>query len=225
LFTASSDETRPTLTGINFVNSEEELLMVATDGFRLSLIKEKTQGEIPSMIVPSDFLQEIMKNMKDIKKIGFAFSRNENIVKFTLGDDEYYTRLIEGDFPPFERVILTESKTKIKLDRAELIRNVKLISIFARDFSSVVICDFTKDGLTIQPKKEANDENKAFQEIDFEGDPQRVAFNFKFLLDLLNHIDEKTITIEILRPDAPVAFKLDKKPEFLHIIMPVRIQE
>lgn len=225
LFTASSDDTRPVLTGINFVNAESELLMVATDGFRLSMIKKKTMGEIPSMIVPSDFLQEVIKSMKEVKEIGFAFSREEKIVKFTVGNDEYYSRLIEGEFPPFERVLLTETKTKVTVDRSELLRNVKLISIFARDFSNVIICEFTKDGLSIKPKKEANQENTAFQEIELEGEDQKIAFNFKFLLDLLNHLDEKTVTIEILRADAPVAFKLQKNKDFLHIIMPVRIQE
>lgn len=225
LFTASSDDTRAVLTGINFVNAESELLMVATDGFRLSLIKKKTMGEIPSMIIPSEFLSEILKSIKDLKEVLFSFSRDEKMVKFTVGDDEYYSRLIDGDFPPFERVLLTESKTKITIDRSELMRNVKIISIFARDFSNVIICEFTKEGLSIRPKKEANQENTAFQEIEMEGEDQRVAFNYKFMLDLLNHLDEKTITIEILRPDAPVAFKLQKNPDFLHIIMPVRIQE
>ncbi|MEO6508811.1 MAG: DNA polymerase III subunit beta [Patescibacteria group bacterium] len=225
LFTASSDETRPVLTGINFVNAESELLMVATDGFRLSLIKKKAMGEIPSMIIPSDFLQEILKSIKDIKQIGFSFSREEKLVKFTVGGDEYYSRLIEGEFPPFERVILNESKTKVKVDKADLQRNVKLISIFARDFSNVVIGEFTKEGLTIRPKKEANQENTAFQDIEMEGEDQKIAFNYKFVLDLLNHVDEKTVIMEILRPDAPVAFKLEKNKDFLHIIMPVRIQE
>jgi DNA polymerase-3 subunit beta len=225
LFTASQDETRPVLTGINFVNAESELVMVSTDGFRLSLIKQKAMGEIPSMIIPSEFLDEILKSMKDVKEVGFSFSREEKAVKFTIGGDEYYSRLIEGDFPPFERVLLNDSKTKIKVDRAELLRNVKLISIFARDFSNVIICEFTKSGLTIRPKKEANEENTAFQEIQLEGEDQKVAFNFKFLLDVLNHTSEKEIMIEILRPDAPIAFKLEKNPNFLHIIMPVRVQE
>lgn len=225
LFTASSDETRPTLTGINFVNAESELLMVATDGFRLSLIKKKAMGEIPSMIIPSDFLQEVLKSVREVKDVEFAFSREEKMVKFTVGEDEYYSRLIDGEFPAFERVLLTESKTKIKLDRSELIRNVKLISIFARDYSNVVIAEFNKEGMTMRPKKEANQENTAFQDIQMEGEDQRIAFNYKFLLDLLNHIQDDEVTIEILRADAPVAFKVEKNPDFLHIIMPVRIQE
>ncbi len=225
LFTASRDESRPVLTGINFLNAENELLMVATDGFRLSLVKEKNAPEIPSMIIPAEFLDEVVKHLKTDKEALFTYSDKEKLVKFGIGDDEFYSRLIEGDFPPFEKVLLTESVTQVTLDKAEFLRNVKLISIFARDFSNVVVCEFKKDGLYIKPKKEANEENSSFQEMEMKGDEQKVAFNFRYLLDLLNHIEDKNINIEILRSDAPVAFKLAKNPNFLHIIMPVRIQE
>lgn len=225
LFTASQDETRPVLTGINFANIDDDLMMVATDGFRLSIMKQKRKGNIPSMIVPADFLQEILRNMKEIKDVQFAYSKTEKLVKFAVGKDEYYSRLIDGEFPPFERVIPTETKAKAIVDKAELQRNIKLISVFARDYSNVIVCEFSKEGLSIRPKKDTGDENTAFQEIEMDGESQKVAFNFKFLLDLLNHIDSKEVIVEILRSDAPVVFKIKDNTGFLHIIMPVRIQE
>ena len=77
----------------------------------------------------------------------------------------------------------------------------------------------------MRPKKEASEENMAEQEVEMEGDEQQVAMNYKFLLDFLNHTDSKKITIEILRSDAPLVLRTDNNPQFLHIIMPVRIQE
>lgn len=225
LFAASSDETRPSLTGINFVQQEEELLMVSTDGFRLSFIKSKRKEELPSMIVPAEFLEEVMRNVKEKEEVLFSYSKAEKMVKFVVSDNDFYSRLIEGEFPPFEKVIPAETKTKVTIDKTEFLRNVKLISVFARDFSNVVICEFKKEGMSIRPKKEANEENTAFQEVEFEGEDQKVAFNFRFLLDLLNHIDGKSVIVEILRSDAPVMFKLPENKNFLHIIMPVRIQE
>lgn len=225
LFTASSDETRPALTGINFVNADDELLMVSTDGFRLSLIKEKKKGDIPSMIVPSDFLNEMIRNVRDVKEIGFAYSKEDKIVMFKAGDMDFYTRLIDQEFPPFERVIPAETKTKVTIDRSEFMRNVKLISVFARDFSNVVVCEFKQDGLYMRPKKEGGEENTTHQDITIEGEDQKIAFNFKFLLDLINHVDTKELNIEILRSDAPIVFKIPKEDTFLHIIMPVRVQE
>jgi DNA polymerase III subunit beta len=225
LFAASSDETRPTLTGVSFVSSDEDLVLVATDGFRLSLIKTKKGGDIPSMLVPSEFLGEVVRNMKDEKEVGFSFSREEKMVMFRIGNTEFYSRLIDGEFPPYERVIPAETKTTVLVEKEEFLRNIKLISVFARDYSNVVVCEFKKDGLYVRPKKESNEENSAFQEVEMKGEEQKIAFNYKYALDLLNNIDTKSVQIEILRSDAPVVFKNPKDPNFLHIIMPVRIQE
>jgi DNA polymerase-3 subunit beta len=224
LFTASTDDSRPVLTGINFVVSEDELIIVSTDGFRLSLLKEPQKGTFSNMIIPADFLQEVIKNVKNAKEVSFTHSSKEQIVLFTVGDEEYYSRLIDGEFPPFERVIPSEKKTTIELSREELLRNTKLISIFARDYSNVILYSFSKDGLTLMPKEEGNKENATTQDITFEGEPQQIAFNFKYVVDFLNHIKAETIVIEILRSDAPVVFKTKGNEAFLHIIMPVRIQ-
>lgn len=225
LFATSSDDTRPALTGVNFIESDDDLIMVSTDGFRLSLIKTKKRDEIPSMLVSGDFLEELLRLIKDEKEIIFSYLKNEKMIYFKVGDTQLYSRLIEGEFPPYERVIPTESKTSVLLNREEFLRNIKIISVFARDFSNVVVCEFKKDGLYLRPKKDNNVGNSAFQEIEIKGDEQKVAFNYKFVLDLLNNVNVKTLKIEILRPEAPIIFKSEENPNFLHIIMPVRIQE
>lgn len=225
LFTASSDDARPVLTGINFVASEEDLTLVATDGFRLSLVKEKRKGTFSSMIIPADFLKEVLRYVKDAKEVSFTYSEKEHLVLFKVGETEFYSRLIDGEFPPYERVIPEEKKSTAVLKREDLLRNTKLISIFAREYSNVIVYDFSKDGLVLSPKKEANAENTTTQDIQFEGEQIRVAFNYKYVVDFLNHIDAEEIEVELLRSDAPVVFKIPKKDTFIHIIMPVRIQE
>ena len=225
LFTASSDDARPVLTGINFVASEEDLTLVATDGFRLSLVKEKRKGTFSSMIIPADFLKEVLRYVKDAKTVSFTYSEKEHLVLFKVGETEFFSRLIDGEFPPYERVIPEEKKSTVVLKREDLLRNTKLISIFAREYSNVIIYDFSKDGLVLSPKKEANADNTTMQDIEFEGEQIRVAFNYKYVVDFLNHIDADEIEVELLRTDAPVVFKLPKNDSFIHIIMPVRIQE
>ncbi len=225
LFTASTDDARPVLTGINFVASEEDLTLVSTDGFRLSLVKEKRKGTFSSMIIPAEFLKEVLRYVKDAKNVSFTYSQKEHIVLFKVGKTEFYSRLIDGEFPPYERVIPEEKKTTVILKREDLLRNTKLISIFARDYSNVIIYDFSKDGLILSPKKEANAENTTTQDIQFEGEQIRVAFNYKYVIDFLNHIDSEEIEVELLRSEAPVVFKIPKNETFMHIIMPVRLQE
>lgn len=225
IFSASSDETRPVLTGVNFISSDEELVVVATDGFRLSLLKTKKERDFPSMLIPRNFLMEIVRLARDEKDIGFNYLKSEKLVLFEIGENLFYSRLIEGEFPEFEKVLPVEKKTRVVIDREEFLRNVRLTSVIARDYSNIVICEFKKDGVYIRPKTDSRDTNEAFQEAEFEGDEQKVAFNFKFLADFLNNIESKKIILEILRPDAPVVLKLEDNKDFLHVIMPIRIQE
>ncbi len=224
LFSASKDLSRPVLSGVNFVEKDGEMDVVSTDGFRLSLLHIKNDINLKASLVPAEFLVELSRNIKEKKEIQMSYLDKEKMIFFKTDEDEYFTRLIEGDFPPYERVIPKEKKTTIILDKEELIRNVKLISVFARDFSNIVVCNFDKNGLTFSPKTEGGAENSTTQECEFEGAAMRVAFNFKFLIDFLNSTKDEKISIELLRPDAPVVFKTSEK-DYTHIIMPVRIQE
>lgn len=225
LFSASPDDSRPVLTGVNLISQDEELLMVTTDGFRLSLLRLKKEIDLPSMIVPSGFLIEALVFLKDEKEIELRYSPKEKLISLTIGKHELYSRLIEGEYPPFERVIPTDKKTTAETDREELLRNIKLISIFVRDISNIVIIQTAKDTIQLRPKAELGEHNSVQQEAEIHGDEQKIAFNYKFLLELLNHLDAKKISMEFLRSDSPAVFRSDKYPNFLHIIMPVRIQE
>lgn len=225
LFSSSTDTTRPQLTGVNIVSQKEDLVMVSTDGFRLSFLKMKNDMKLPSMLIPGQFLKEVLYFLKEEKEVDFSYSEAEKTVVFRSGGKEFFSRLVEGDFPPFEKVIPSEVKTKITIEREEFLRNIKLVSVFARDYSNIIICDFQKEGLHIKPKIEGDGGNDIFQDIEIEGEGQKIAFNFKFILDFLNNISYKNITIEVLRPDAPVVFKTEENKDFLHLIMPVRVQE
>ncbi|MFH0979649.1 MAG: DNA polymerase III subunit beta [Candidatus Roizmanbacteria bacterium] len=226
LFSASSDETRPILTGINFVSSEDSVQMVATDGFRLSLLSLKKEFPIPSMIIPSSFLNEVIRLLKNEESIYFSYSTEEKMLVFYIGEHELYTRLIEGDYPQFEKVIPSEKKTTITIDREEFLRKVKLTSIFARDFSNVIIIKTDKEGLKIYPKTTKDDEeNITYQEAIIEGEEQKIAFNYKFVIDFLNNVSSKKVIIELLRSDAPAVFRSENIKNLIHIIMPVRIQD
>lgn len=225
LFTAAKDESRPALSGINFSGGDEQLYLVATDGFRLSLIKTKNIKNLPSMIVPAEFLSEVIRHIGEEKEIVFSYSQEEKTIMFKIKENSFYSRLIEGEFPPFEKVIPQEKKTTVVLDKDELTRNIKLISVFARDYSSIIICRFGKNELIITPKTDGKEDNSTSQEIQVVGEDQKIAFNYKFVLEFLNNIGNKKIIIEVLRSDAPVVFKQEGNPDFLHIIMPVRIQE
>jgi len=225
LFSSSKDDSRPVLSGINFIESDEGLTIVSTDGFRLSLLKLSNKDQIKSMLIPAEFLYEVAHHAQETETIGLSFSEEEKAALFSVGEDKFYSRLIEGEFPPFEKVIPTEVKTTVNIETGEFLRGIKLIAVFARDQSNIIICDFKKDGLWMRPKIATGNENSTQVDIEIIGEEQKVAFNYKFLLDFLNNIKEEKICVEILRSDAPVVFKTGKNKGFMHIIMPVRIQE
>lgn len=225
VFSASTDETRPTLTGVNFVSRDSANHIVTTDGFRLSLLILKKDLPLPSMIVPSSFLSEIVRMIGDRREVFFSYREDEKILAFFIGEDEFFTRLIDGEYPPYEKVVPVEKKTTIVLDREEFLRNIRLVSVFARDFSNIIILNIEKEGLRLSPKTGRDEDNVAFQEAEILGENLKIAFNFKFLIDFLSSVPSKKIVIELLRSDSPAVFKGENLDNFLHIIMPVRVQE
>lgn len=228
IFSAAKNETRPVLTGVNFLTKADNQYIVATDGFRLSLFVEEKKEEIPSMIVSALLLEEIIRLIKgEDKKIEVIFSSESKIIRvgFEEGKTFIFSRAIEGEFPPFERVIPTDWKTRMTINREEFLRNIKLISVFARDYSNIVFFEIKKDGLYLKPKTKEQLGTVVFQEGKVEGEEQRIAFNYKFILDFLVNVGGKEIIFEMNQPNTPGVFKTDLYQNFLHIIMPIRIEE
>lgn len=226
LFSAAGDESRPILTGINFKEVDGEIYVVSTDGFRLSLLTHKKEENFPtSLIIPSHVLVEITRMGQNLKEVEVVVSESEKMFVFTIGDMKIYSRMIDGDFPPFQRVVPTTYKTKTIIDRDEFLRNIKLSSVFARELSNIIIFQIRKDGIYVKPKVKGEGDTVIFQEAVVEGDEQNIAFNFKFVLDFLNNVSAKKIIFEMTEKNAPGVFKMEENKNFLHIIMPVRTDD
>lgn len=225
LFSSSSDDSRPALTGVFFTTKDEEIVFVSTDGFRLSLSSFKKEIDLPSMIIPSSFLEEVLRVVKE-DEVGIGYSSEEKLFFVKTKEDIFLSRLIEGDFPPYEKVIPQEKKTSFSVLKEDFFQKIKSISVFTREISNVVVLNIGKKEMIIKPKTEEQNETEAKQEIyEFQGEEIRLAFNIRFLIDFLSRFNEEELVVEILRPDAPVVFKGKKDKDYLHIIMPVRISE
>lgn len=224
-FAASTDETRPVLTGVNFDSIDETTNIVATDGFRLSLYSLKENMPFSSIIIPASFLSDVLKLSNEKNEIDFSYDETEKILTFYLDEGEFSTRLIEGEYPPYEKVIPKEKTVEVIVEKDEFLRNIKLISVFARDFSNIIILELGKEAIKIIPKTSLKNDNFSLQEAEIKGEPIKIAFNSKFLIDFLSKANSKKIKIELLRPESPAVFKIENNDDFLHIIMPVRIQE
>jgi len=194
-FAASTDETRPVLTGVNFVTNNEDLQLVATDGFRLSLLTLKKDLPFSSMIIPTGFLINTQRLINNEKEIEFSYLKNEKLLAFFIGENDIYVRMIEGEYPPFEKVIPIEKKTTVTIDADEFLRSVKLVSVFSREFSNIIIMEVEKGSVKFIPKVGQGEEDVVYQEAKIEGETQKIAFNYKYLIDFLNQASKEKVII------------------------------
>lgn len=224
-FSTAKDETRPVLTAICLTTRDSKPLLVSTDGFRLSLCDVKVSLTDVPTLVPADFLQEVLRQVKDEKSIKVTISKEQHMLKVVSEQATYHTRLIEGDFPPYEKVIPSSVITTVTCSVDELQRATKLVSVFARESSNIVLFTISPTGLTLKPKGEMADEAGTTIDAKVEGESLQVAFNNRFILEYLSHARTKDVTMEFLRADAPVVFReVGEHEGSMHIIMPVRVQ-
>jgi DNA polymerase-3 subunit beta len=230
LFAVSPDETRPVLTGILFIIDKGNISLVATDGFRLSQkklnIKPKYSGDELRLIIPKNTLSELTR-LFNSEKVGFSFNKSDNQVIFDLPDIVLTSRVIEGEFPDFERIIPKDTKIEVNVDKDELLRAVKLASVFARDAANVVKVDIDKNSLKILAESSQSGSQETQVDAKIEGVEKelKIAFNYRFLEEFLNSVEGDDVTIKLTDANSPTVFLDPKDKEYLHIIMPVRLQE
>lgn len=227
IFAVSLDESRPELTGVYVVQKEDYTDFVATDGFRLSLKRmngTKILEVDDKLIFPAKIIAEVM-SIKSGGEISMYVYKKNNQVIFEIGDTVLIGRLISGDFPNYEKVVPASSKTQVVCDREDFTQKLRLSSIFARDSANIVKLKVEDGKIKIFSKSTGLGEGEAVLDAEQEGEDNEIAFNVKFISDLLKNITSKTIRMELLSSIEPAVFKTDEDRDFVHIIMPVRVQE
>ena len=227
IFAASTDEGRPELTGILLSQKGEKTDFVATDGFRLSLKRlegKKIIEDGEKLILPAKIIGEAMA-LKTDSSISMYIYKKANQIIFGTENVIIVGRFINGDFPNYEKVIPSTSKTKISLDQEEFSQKLRLSSVFARESANIVRLVVEEGQVKLFSKSSGVGEGEVALEAEAEGEGNEIAFNVKFLSDLLKNISSKTLSMELSSSIEPAVFKTDEDPEFLHIIMPVREQE
>ena len=233
LFAVSNDETRPILTGVLFVFKNKNLYLVATDGFRLSEVKLKSEIEIPDLkiIIPKAVLNEITK-IGDEETIDVSFDKESNQIVFGIGETILSSRIIEGEFPDYEKIIPSTSIASIYVEKNEFEKAIKLASVFARDSGNIVkfkINAGTPDGeegkLTISAESSSSGNQEMELEVRSEEKIEKeinIMFNFRFIEEILKVITDDEVKIIIAADNKASKFLDSKSSNFLHIIMPIK---
>ncbi len=223
----SQDESRPILGGVLLTKKEKGIEIAATDGYRLStgeISSEKNEME-KTYIFPIRTLLEVMKIAKEekSKEIRILIIKDQNQVVFLFEDNEIVSRIIDGEFPDFQKIVPVSFTTQAIIDKEELINSVKLAAVFARESANIIKFKIKAKELTLSANAPSVGENSTSLEIDCQGDDLEIAFNYRFLLDFLQVCEGERVVFETNGALNPGVFKTEK-PGFIHIIMPVRIQ-
>ena len=231
-FSAAIDDSRPVLTSILCQFTNDKLILVATDGFRLSFKEIKLVNPLDlktdkaiTFLIPAKSLIEVTKLAKTNKKIKIGLTSDEHQVVFVLDDVELISRLIDGDYPDYQRIIPENYSTKVFVNRDDLFQAVKIASVFAKESANVVKFNIKTNSLELSANAPQIGQNKAAVDARVDGQTLEIAFNYKFLSDFLTVCKSSEILIELNENLTPGFFHDQSDPSFTHIIMPVRLQD
>lgn len=234
IFATPASESRLELSGVLFVFSGGFLTVAATDSYRLAEKKiqiKATNDEEKRVIVPAKTLQELLRvlsvNLDDEveennQEIKFYISDNQ--ILFTYGSTELVSRLIEGQYPDYQQIIPTASRTKIIIDRQELIRAVKMASLFSKTGINDVNLDFPlgKNRAVISSVSGQTGENITNLEAKVAGEENSIVVNYRYLLEGLSNIEKETVKIEVIDGNTPCLIRPEQDESYLYIIMPIK---
>lgn len=232
-FSAATDDSRPVLTAILCIFTSNTLTLVATDGFRLSFkniklvnpINLKSDEDNITFLIPARSLIEVNKLAKSASMVKIGLTNDGHQVVFVFDDVELISRLIEGNFPEYQRIVPESYTTKIYLNREEFAQAIKIASVFARESANVVKFNIKNNTIDLTANAPQIGHNKATVEARIEGEPLDIAFNYKFISDFLSVCKSEEIIIELNESLTPGFFHDQSHPDFTHIIMPVRLQD
>ncbi|OIP80237.1 MAG: DNA polymerase III subunit beta [Parcubacteria group bacterium CG2_30_45_37] len=234
IFATAISETRLELSGVLFIFAGNNLTIAATDSYRLAEKKiqiKSTSEEEKKIIIPAKTLQELLRvlsvDLGDEVEGGGQELRlylSSNQILFTYGSAELVSRLIEGQYPDYQQIIPTSSKTKITIDRQELIRAVKLASLFSKTGINDVNLDFPvgKNQVVVSSVSGQTGENITNLAAKVTGDDNSIVVNYRYLLEGLSNIESETVKLEVIDSNTPCVLRPEKDNGYLYIIMPIK---
>jgi DNA polymerase-3 subunit beta len=222
---ASRDETRPVLTGILMSASAQELRMVATDSYRLSVketaLESPLQGSLEAN-VPARALQELARIAQSAESESLAVSVGQNQVVFELGEIVLSSRLIDGQFPNYRQLLPESVEHELRLSSAELTDVVRRISLLAQKNAPLRL-SFSEGTLTVSAQTPDVGEASEAVPVPFHGEPFEIGFNPEFLRDGLESIESAELVLKLISPLRPGLIESPDSGDFVYLIMPIRL--
>jgi DNA polymerase-3 subunit beta len=231
-FAISTEETRYYLNGIFLHVAEDDapvLKAAATDGHRLARFTlarpEGAQG-MPDIIVPRKAIGELRKLLEEASEGSVQIDLSASKIRFTLGGEGgvvLTSKLIDGTFPDYTRVIPTGNDKLLRLDPRSFYDGVDRVATIATEKTRAVKMGVDKDKVTLSVT--SPDNGTAAEELagDYGSDPLEIGFNANYLKDILHQIEGDTVELHLADPGAPTLIRQDEKSPALYVLMPMRV--
>ncbi len=230
IYAVSNDENRHVINGVLFIVEDKSAKMIATDGHRLAYIETKIDMDISEfkVIIPKKGIQEIQRMIgSGAEQLEFGIVGNQ--IAFRVGNELVLSRLVEGDFPDYTKVLPKVVMYEIKLGIEELMNSLRRVSIFSDHKVRGVKLEFSENQLRISASTPEYGEAADEIDIAYDNDPFSVGFNVNYLLDLLRVMDCEEVMIKVESPGGPTLFEPVTEPDsasdynYLAIVMPMLI--
>lgn len=222
VFAAAREATRYSLNGVHIETKDGYLEMVATDGRRLALVREKVGKDVklPAAIVPQKAIAfvERLRNDGDEK---FAVAIADRQIFFTGPRGTIVSRLVEGHFPPYNEVIPRDTTRKATIAREALLSVMRQSLLMTSEESKSALLSFTAGELIVTSKAPDEGSSEVWADVKYDGEPMEIRFNPQFIIDGLTVSNSAEITIEMKEPSTPAVIK--DGTGFLYVVMPIYI--
>ena len=224
-FAMAVHDIRYYLNGILFIAEGKTLTLVATDGSRLALAQSPLDVEVPNkqeVILPRKTVLELQRLLRDedtVIEMRFANSQ----AKFVFSGMEFVTKLVEGKFPDYNRVIPKNRKNAVTLGRAPLLACLQRAAILTSEKFKGVRVNLEPGSLRISSSNAEQEEAKEELEVDYNGDAIEIGFNVTYLIDVLANMSAEMVRLELEDSSASTLFTVPEQPGFKYVVMPMRI--
>ena len=227
-FAMAVHDIRYYLNGILFVAEGSSLTLVATDGHRLALAQAQLATDIPKqeVILPRKTVLELQRLLKDDKDeadgpIEMRFAGNQ--AKFAFSGMEFVTKLVEGKFPDYNRVIPKSHRNHVTLGRVPLLASLQRAAILTSEKFKGVRLNLEPGLLRIASSNAEQEEAKEELEIDYGGDAIEIGFNVTYLMDALANMGQEMVKVELQDTNSSALITVPEQAGFKYVVMPMRI--
>ena len=238
-FAAATEESRPVLTGVEMKLDGSRFTMAAADGFRLAVHHGALLKSVPeevSVIIPARTMSELNRLIGDREEaveILMTPAKGQVMFRVQGGETvEIVSQLLQGTFPNYEQLIPQSYTTRAVMDLPTVLRAARTASIFARDGSNIIrmhlmpaAADMEPPKVEISARSEEVGDNQDVVDLDeIEGEEGKIAFNSRYLLDVLAVLDKGKVALETTTSSSPGVFKPTDSEDYIHVVMPMFVQ-